>query len=223
VGYSTARTFSFQTGGTRGVSAAIQARSRRHLGLAAADVGIVGSDRTFAEVTGRVRTYLPLWGGGHAKHVLALQAVGGAAFGPGSQLGHFGVGGATGTVEGLTGLELFGGSYVFLPVRGYAPSSRLGAYAWAGSAEYRFPIALVNRGLGAWPLFFDRVVGSLFFDAGNAWAPWTAGSIAASVGGEITVGIIGFWNDGLLVRTGLAAPLVGGGNPEVYVRVGLPF
>jgi hypothetical protein len=223
VGFSTARTFSFQTGGASGFSAAVQARSRRHLGLASADVGLVGTDRTFAEVTGRLRAYLPLWGGGHARHVLALQASGGSAFGPGAQFGHFGVGGASGAVEDLTGLELFGGSYTFLPVRGYPPSTRIGAYAWAGSAEYRFPILLVNRGLGAWPLWFDRVVGSLFVDAGNAWEPTPLSSMAASAGAEISVGIVGFWNSGLLVRTGVAAPLVGGRNPQVYVRTGVSF
>jgi len=223
LGMSTARSFSFQTGGASGVSAAVQARSRRHFGLDATEVGVIGEDRTFAELTGRVRAYVPLWGGGHARHVLALQAAGGAAFGPGAQRGHFGVGGASGIVEGLTGLELFGGSFLFLPVRGYPTSSRSGAYAWAGSAEYRFPLALVNRGLGAWPLWFDRVVGSLFADAGNAWEPNPLGSVAASVGAEISVSLVGFWTSGLLVRTGVAQPLVGGANPQVYVRSGLSF
>ena len=223
VGYSTARTFSFQTGGASGLSASLQGRSRRHFGLAAADVGIVGTDRTFAELTGRARAYLPLWGGGHARHVLALQGAGGAAFGPGAQFGHFGVGGASGAVEDLTGLDLFGGSYVFLPVRGYSASSRIGRYAWAGSAEYRFPLALLNRGLGAWPLHFDRVVGALFVDVGNAWQPTSLRSVVASVGAEVTVGILGFWNDGLLLRTGVAAPLVSGGDPLVYLRTGLSF
>lgn len=223
VGYSTARTFSFQTGGARGISAAVQGRSRRHLGLASADVGVIGIDRTFAEITGRVRAYAPLWEGGHATHVLALQLAGGSAFGAGAQFGHFGVGGASGTVEDLTGLELFGGSYLFLPVRGFAPSSRYGRYAWAGSAEYRFPLALVNRGLGAWPLHIDRIIGSLFVDAGNAWQPAPSGSAVASVGGEVTVGLLGFWNSGLLLRTGVALPLVGGGGGALYVRAGLPF
>jgi hypothetical protein len=223
VGYSTARTFSFQTGGASGVSAAVQGRSRRHLGLGTAEVGVVGADRTFADITGRIRAYAPLWGGGHARHVLAIQLAGGSAFGPGVQSGQFGVGGASGSLEDVTGWELFGGSYVFLPVRGYAPSSRFGRYAWAGSAEYRFPLALVNLALGAWPLHFDRIVGSLFVDAGNAWRPGPSGSPVASVGAEVTVGLLGFWNSGLLLRTGTALPLVGGGGANVYVRAGLPF
>ena len=223
VGYSTARTHVFQIGGAAGFSASLQGRSRRHLGLAGANVGIVGIDRTFADVTGRVRAYAPLWGGGHATHVLALQVAAGSAFGPGAQFGHFGVGGATGVPEDLTGLELFGGSFLFLPVRGYAPSSRHGRFAWASTAEYRFPLALVNRGLGAWPLYFDRVVGSIFFDAGNAWDPNPSGGAVASVGAEVTVGLLGFFNSGLLLRTGSALPLVGGGGAAVYARAGLSF
>jgi hypothetical protein len=223
VGYSTARTASFQTGGSRGLSATIQGRSRRNFGLPGADIGIVGVDRTFAEVTGRARAYVPLWGGGHAQHVLALQVAGGSAFGPGAQLGHFAVGGATGSPEDVTGLELFGGSYLFLPVRGYARSARYGRHAWASTAEYRFPIALLNRGLGAWPLHFDRVVGSAFVDAGNAWGPYPRGGAVGSVGAEVTVGLLGFFNSGLLLRTGAAFPLVGGGGAEVYVRAGLSF
>jgi Tol biopolymer transport system component len=223
VAYSTARSFSFQTGGTRGLSAAVQARSRRELGLASADVGIVGADDTFADLTGRARVYVPLWSGGHARHVLALQVAGGSAWGPGAQRGHFGVGGATGATESFTGLELFGGSYVFLPVRGYPTFTRYGRFAWAGSAEYRFPIALLHRGLGAWPLHFDRVVGTLFVDAGDAWAPYPQLGAIASAGAEITLGFLAWFDTTVLLRTGLAVPWVGGQDPEVYVRIGLPY
>jgi len=226
--YATARSHSFQMGGSRGLSAALQARARRHLGLAAADVDSLGVDRSFQEATGRLRAYVPLWGSGFAPHVLALQASGGAAFGPNAQFGHFGVGGASGSGEDLTGFSLFGGSFLLLPVRGYAPSSRAGRWAWAGSAEYRFPVALVNRGLGAWPLHFDRVLGTLFADAGNAWGPGPTPRGLASVGAEVTVQLLGFFRNELQLRTGVAVPLLASGpgrdeGPQVYVRAGLPF
>ena len=223
VGFTTARTHAFQMGGARGVSAGVSARRRVHLGLAGADAGVVGVDRSFDEVTGRARGYLPLWGGGYARHVLALQLAGGSAFGPNAQFGLFRVGGASGSPEDVTGLELFGGSFLLLPVRGYAPSSRAGRYAWAASAEYRFPVALLHWGLGAWPLHFDRVLGSLFVDAGNAWEPNALGTPLTSVGGEVTVQLLGLFRTPLQLRTGVAFPLVSGGGAEVYVRAGLPF
>jgi Tol biopolymer transport system component len=223
VGYSTARSFSFQTGGARGLSASMQARSRRELGLAGDEEGVVGEDLTFADLTGRVRGYQPLWGGGHATHVLAAQVAAGSAWGPGAQRGHFGVGGASGAPEDLTGFELFGGSYVFLPVRGYPTYSRFGRFAWAASLEYRFPIALFNRGLGPWPLHFDRVVGAAFVDAGDAWSPYPRIGAIASGGAEITVGFLAWYNTTVLLRTGVAVPWAGGADPQVYVRMGLPF
>ena len=42
----------------------------------------------------------------------------------------------------------------------------------ASAAEYRFPIALLNRGLGAWPLHFDRVVGFWRANAGGKKSYW---------------------------------------------------
>ena len=137
-------------------------------------------------------------------HVLALQASGGIASGAGAHAGHFRVGGASGRPEDLTGAELFGGSFLFFPVRGYARSSRAGRYGWAMSAEYRFPLALINRGAGAWPLHFDRVIGSLFVDAGNAWGPNPLGPTLASVGAEVTTELLGLYDVGLRLRTGVA-------------------
>ncbi len=219
----TARSHSFQMGGTRGLSAGVSARRRIHLGLSGPETGVVGVDRSFDEVTGRLRAYLPLWGGGHATHVLAVQLAGGSAFGPNAQFGFFGLGGAAGAPEAVTGLELFGGSFLFLPVRGYPPVTRAGRYAWAAAAEYRFPVALLNWGVGAWPVHFDRVLGSLFMDVGNAWDPFPRFDPLTSVGAELTVQMLGLFRTPLLVRTGVAVPLVAATGAELYVRAGLAF
>jgi outer membrane protein assembly factor BamA len=194
-----------------------------HLGLLGAERGVSGADLSFDELYGRVRGYLPLWRAGHAVHVLAVQAAGGAAYGPQGRLGHFGVGGAAGGAEDLTGFELFGGDPVPLPVRGYDVASRFGRWAWAATAEYRFPIALVHRGLGAWPLHLDRLVGTLFTDVGNAWAPNPRGDPLVSIGAELSADLLVWYDSPSLVRTGVAVPLVAGGDPTVYVRVGLAF
>src|SRR5690606_30409749 len=115
-------------------------------------------------------------------------------------------------------------------VRGYREAARLGRYAWAASGEYRFPLALVHRGLGAWPVYLGRLSGALFADAGDAWDPGAdegavdpGRRILASVGGELAAEIILLYDFGMLFRTGVAFPLVDGRGTQVYVGLGLPF
>jgi hemolysin activation/secretion protein len=116
-------------------------------------------------------------------------------------------------------------------MRGYERSARFGRYAWTASAEYRFPLALINWGLGAWPVHLDRMVGAVFVDAGNAWGPdvWPTGfenplrTALASVGAEITTEFLALFDTQLLLRVGVAQPLVEGTGARVYVRTGLPF
>jgi hypothetical protein len=223
IGYSTARSHSFQMGGARGLSAGVAARRRIDLGLERREAGVVGVDRSFDELTGRARGYVPLWGGGFARHVLALQVAGGSAFGPDAQFGHFGVGGASGEPEDVTGLELFGGRFLLLPVRGYAPASRAGRYAWAGSAEYRFPIALLNWGVGAWPAALRPRARLALRGRRQRVGAVVSRDPLASVGAEVTMQLLGLFRSGLLLRTGVAAPLVQGDGPQVYVRAGLSF
>ena len=228
--FSTTRSYAFQLGGSRGFDMYLSGRTRRELSLPDTLVGVEGQDRSLDDLVGRVRGYLPLGGPGHAPHVLAVQLAGGVARGPDAPGGHFEVGGASGRPETVTGLALFGGSPIFFPTRGYARGARQGRVAWSATGEYRFPIMLVHRGLGAWPFYLGRVVGTLFAEAGDAWDPATAEPFLGSgrrpmvsVGGELTAEAVALYDFSFLVRLGLAAPLVDGGDPQIYVRLGLPF
>lgn len=228
--FSTTRSYAFQLGGSRGFDLYVSGRTRRELSLPDSVAGVVGQDRSLDDVVGRVRGYLPLGGPGHAPHVLAVQLAGGVARGPDAPGGHFEVGGASGRPETVTGLSLFGGSPIFFPTRGYARGSRQGRVAWSATGEYRFPIKLVHRGLGAWPLYLGRVVGALFAEAGDAWDPATtepflgaARRPMVSVGGELAAEVVALYDFSLVLRTGIAAPLVDGGDPQIYLRLGLPF
>jgi hypothetical protein len=221
--YSTTRSHTFQTGATQGISAFAEGRRRIHLDVPAGDRGVTGLDFSLDELFGRVNAFVPLWRSGHATHVLALQVGGGASFGPLGRVGRFGVGGSSGSAEAVTGFSLFGGNFVPLPIRGYEQFTRFGRWAWAGSAEYRFPVALVNRGLGAWPLHLDRVIGSLFADVGNAWEPNPRGDPLVSVGAELTAQFLVGYESPLLLRAGVGVPLSQGDGVAVYVRVGLPY
>ena len=227
----TARSFSFQMGGAAGASLYLRARAQSELTLPDSLSGITGVDRSADDLTGRVRIYLPISGPGYASHVLALQGSFGAARGPDAQAGYFRVGGASGSEERLSGMSLFGGSPLFFPVRGYLESSRFGRYAWSASAEYRVPLAFFNWGLGAWPLHFDRVIGSVFVDAGNAWGPDLSPSgfpnpsqsTLASAGAEITAQVFTFYRVSMRFRVGAAVPLIDGTGTTVYLRLGVPF
>lgn len=229
--YSTARSHSFQFGLSQGFFALVQGRSRRHFALADSLAGRPGVDRSFDEVLGLLQAYRSFDGPGFASHVLALRGSVGYARGPDADAGHFEVGGAAGQLEALTGLALFGGSRLFFPVRGYDESTRFGRFAWSVSGEYRIPLFLVHRGLGAWPAYMDRIFGSLFFDAGNAWGPELGvggfqnprRSTLASAGAELTTGLLTFWRIPLRVRLGGALPLVEGDGPRFYVRLGISF
>lgn len=229
LGFSTARSHAFQIGASRGVDLFLSGRTRRELSVPDTLRGVVGGDRSVGDVVGRIRGYLPLGGPGHASHVLAVQASAGMAGGPNAPGGHFEVGGASGVPESLTGLSLYGGSPIFFSVRGYATGSRAGRQAWTASGEYRFPLRLVHRGLGAWPLYLGRVVGALFADAGDAWDPGGEGFLSpgrsplVSVGAEIGAEIVALYDFGLFTRVGVANPLAGGVEPSVYLRIGVPF
>jgi hypothetical protein len=228
--FSTARSYAFQVGGSKGVDLYLSGRTRHELALPDSLADVVGRDRSLDDLVGRFRGYLPLGGPGYAPHVLAVQLAGGVARGPDAPGGHFEVGGAGGRPETVTGLALFGGSPIFFPTRGYTRGSRQGRVAWSASGEYRFPLRLVHQGLGAWPLYLGRVVGALFADAGDAWDPDTTepflGSARrpmVSAGAEVAAEVVALYDFSLLFRLGMAAPLVDGGDPQVYLRLGLPF
>ena len=214
-----------------GVSLFVSGRWRRESGLDADQRGQLRDDRGFKDLVGEAAAFKALRVSGYANHVLGLRLSAGIGYGPGADQGHFKVGGAEGAVESVTGLGLFGGSSLLFPVRGYHSDLRAGRIAWSGSFEYRFPVALVDRGLGSFPLFFDRISGSVFVDAGNAWGPvlgepgYDNPRLAplVSAGAEVSAVLVpGFLAD-MTLRLGVGAPLRYGSGPLLHVRVGSAF
>ncbi len=214
-----------------GLRGHVSTRLRREKGLDADSRNVAGADRGFREVTGEVSAFKSLGRLGFANHVLTLRFSGGAAFGAGANQFHFDIGEAEGMPEPVTGLGLFGGSSRLFPVRGYRANYRSGRIAWTSSVEYRFPVALLDSGLPFAPLFFDRLHGSVFFDAGNAWGP-TLGQPSydnprmetlAGVGAELSVIVAPVYRRGFGLRFGAGVPLNGGDGATFYLRVGNAF
>ena len=219
-----------------GVRGSLRLRARMDVGLTDSLSNVAGFDRSYQDVRAALAVYEAFDGPGFAHHVLALRGSAGAAHGPGADAFHFEVGGASGVPEPLTGLGLFGGRGLTFPVRGFARETRVGAYAWSASAEYRFPLLLVHRGWDLVPLHVDRISGSLFVDAGNAWGPTLSGATSfaygnarrsglASAGAEIATIVLPFWTADLTVRTGVAVRLTGPGRggASSYLRLGTSF
>lgn len=229
--FSTVRSHAFSVGPERGVSLFLLGRARRELDLTDTLRAVVGRDRSRRELLGRLRLFRDVPGPGYADHVLALRASAGVAEGPGADRFHFDVGGASGLGEPLTGFSLGGGRTYFFPARGYAGGERSGRYAWSATAEYRFPLALVHRGLGLFPLHLDRLGGTLFFDAADAWGPEldVAGyqnprkdAPLTSVGAEALAEVLTFFSAPLTLRAGMAVRLDGGGT-AFHLRLGRSF
>ncbi len=141
-----------------GVSAVLTFRQRFGSGVQFEDINEVIATATAAKS-------MP-WGG-HARHVLALRAAAATAgHATTTALSAGGVNG--GALQLLPGVVIGGGSRTF-GVRGFDGSTQLGVRAAAASAEYRAPLALVDRGYRFLPLFLQRASLVAFADAGAAW------------------------------------------------------
>lgn len=88
--------------------------------------------------------------------------------------------------------------------------------------EWRLPLTLVTGGTG--PLFFDRLSGAVFADAGAGWNPRPVAWIA-SAGAELALDIAWLYDDAYRLRVGAARPIAGSrrGEGTIYVLLGSSF
>jgi Tol biopolymer transport system component len=70
-------------------------------------------------------------------------------------------------------------------LHGYQPGAFNGRYYSVLNAEYRIPLADVERGIGTVPTFLRRVTMIPFVDVGGAWTTFTREVIKWSVGGSL--------------------------------------
>ena len=229
--WSNSRAHAWSISREEGVSLSLTARQRWDTDARPARDSVPGRDASYRELAPWGAAYRSVRVFGFADHVLAARASGLLRDGPFAP--RSGVGGASGGDEGLGIGEPLGGS-LFLPVRGFHTDARRGTRAWSASLEYRFPVALVGRGVRLWPVFLDRISGAFFADAGDAWCAQDqaearsgcsvrAARALVSAGAELSLDGLVLYNGYLRVRTGLAVPLQPGGDPALYVRLGSSF
>ncbi|MBF0106818.1 MAG: PD40 domain-containing protein [Deltaproteobacteria bacterium] len=96
-------------------------------------------------------------------HVLAIRSAGGWVWGDVQQFGVYRMGGPFGE-----GVGAAAASSRLFPLRGLTGITYGGDRAVLFSAEYRLPlITSINRGIGTWPVFFDKLYINFFVDSGD--------------------------------------------------------
>lgn len=227
LGIATSRAQPFSISREDGVTLGVTARRRW-------DRSPDSRDATYTELTTHNALYTSLDLPGFARHVLGLRASGLHRRGGGATPSS--IGGASGIlIAAPVDIDLGPGT-LLLPVRGFARGVRAGTSAWTATAEYRFPIAAVGRGVRLLPLFVDRVSGALFADAGDAWCAddiaaryvrctrTDPGSPLVSAGAELNLDVGLFGYGSLRTRLGAAVPLQGPDEGVAfYLRFGHAF
>jgi outer membrane protein assembly factor BamA len=187
------------------------------------------SEATLTSLTARARAYVTLPWLRH--HVLALAASGGSSAGSYTRGGLFYTGGFVGeNVRGL--LDSFFDSAmrqrVFV-LRGYEPGGMRGSDYLLLNAEYRLPIAYIDRGWSALPLYFRTLSMAAFADYGGAFDRVDLEKPLASyhlgIGAEMWLSLVWGYRVRGTVRVGHArgtdSKAVKGG--QTYVVIASPF
>jgi hypothetical protein len=212
LGISRIRTYDYSISPERGWVAAATVEGRRYV-----DPVLGESDsRGYARFSGRAHGYRPLALGGFARHALAARVQGGAVTGQSPPAFYVGGIGSDPIGYPLSAYVTLG-SGVDLPLRGYHSATQGGDRAVAATAEYRFPIALIEHGYRLLPVYLDRLWGSAWVDGAAAWCveicAETSDRFPArpeplySVGAELGVNASMFFVPPVVLRLGGALPL----------------
>jgi len=170
--------------------------------------------------TADVRAYLPA---PVRHHVFAIRAAAGTSTGNIDMQRTFHLGGPGPNLDALD----FGSDAVSL-LRGFAADTFAGSHAAVVNADYRFPLARPQRGVGTWPLFLRTLHAAVFADAGQAWTGvFRAGDLKRAAGAELSGDLIAGYVLPLTIATGVAWGHDGSGvvsnGATVYVRIGRAF
>ena len=171
-------------------------------------------------LTADARAYLP---GARAHDVIALRASGGSSTGDPTVGRTFLLGGSAAD-RGAIAFDSRSSSLL----RGFADATFAGSRVALANAEYRFPIARPQRGVGTWPLFLHTISGAAFVDAGHAWTrTFRASAIKTSIGAELSSALVLGYTTPVTITVGAAWGHDGAGaiadRATAYVRVGKAF
>lgn len=197
-----------------GISLSLTARQRWRY---ASDNQTAGRNSS-RSIVGVTALYKALDLPGFAHHVVAVR--GAAGYADRRAISGFSAGGLSGTaLEVLSGVAI-GGERRTFGVRGFPPSAEKGIRAFAGTLEYRAPIAAPSRRIPFIPLLFDRFSTTAFADAGRAYCPGDVLQAVtvcsdpdgtspwlASVGAELNLDAAIYYDLPARLRLGVALPV----------------
>ena len=114
-------------------------------------------------------------------------------------------------------------------LRGLPADDRQGPAALVANADYRFPLARIERGIRTWPIFLRDIHGAVFADVGSAGdaidaLPSAAWSVGGEVGTRITLGYT--WNLSLAAGAAWVRDPSRADQPDrvaAFVRTGYAF
>ncbi len=109
-------------------------------------------------------------------------------------------------------------------LRGYADAALLGQNMLLASAEYRFPIARIEKGLMAPPIGIDSLFGQVFVDTARVGNDLNTAKTYTGIGAELGGDMVVFYNQRVRLQLGYAKGLddVIGGK-QAYFRLGSSF
>ncbi len=154
-------------------------------------------------------------------HALALHASGGLSGGNRGGRGPFYIGGFIDLplVDVVQNTLIQGG----IALRGYPVVAEQGAYYALFNAEYRFPIANIDRGPSTLPVFLNRISGAAFVDWGSAFDSSATAQFKTGVGGELWFDMNLGYVLGFTFRAGYARGLASGGIDKTYFIASIPY
>ena len=180
----------------------------------------LGSSAGANAVAADARLYLP---GLAAHHVLAVRLAGGSSNGDRDLQRAFDLGGGQGNLDTLD----FGREAISL-LRGFPVDTFAGTRVALMNADYRWPIARPQRGVGPWPVFVHTIHAAVFADAGHAWTrTFSARDLKTSAGAELSIDIVAGYTLPFTASAGAAWGNDGshtvGDRATVYFRLGHAF
>jgi Tol biopolymer transport system component len=157
----------------------------------------LGSFADATTVTADARAYLPGFG---RQQVVAIRLAGGGLSGEPIAGRTFLMGGdypGAGSVD-------FDSRAISL-MRGFPDASFAGTHVALLNAEYRFPIARPQRGVGTWPVFLHTIHAAIVSDVGETWTrAFSNDAIKVSAGAEVSADIIAGYSLPFTITAGAA-------------------